>query len=676
MNASAEAGTDQPAATENPLAKKYWQEYAYARTFDEGARKDYAFCRRYARGDSSYDVSVNLLGTYIDILVAFLYARDPDISVAVSDSVGESRKSEYRLLANTMQVVLSRAWKDAGMRRQAERWLRSSLTTAIGWIKTGWQEVYDTDPEMAERKRDIQENVARINELRTRIDEGVDDIEEAEAELQSMTQGLEAHVEKLVYRGLFIDVVPAEDIQVSLDVQNIVDCETASWIAHRSYVQTDLAKAKLPHLTEDQWSKVPRYHAIQPVDVADNQRKSAHIDTAISHKDADRFGNGASPNSSSATSKFNEFVLIVEMWRGDTNQVCELIEGLEDFASKPAAPNVGTTRFYPFFPLALHEVDGERHPQSLVMRSYKLMDEYHRTRDKFKALRQSIRPRMAFDARLIKPEDTDKVVGGMTGEFVPVRPAVDGATVQQALFEIPVPRIDPSLFDLMPIKTELEALWGIQEALSSTVQVAKTATEAEIQQAGTNARTGAMRERMEQMLSQIAHYHGEIVIQKYSLQDAMDIAGREALWPEGLTVEDLDLLVNIQIAAGSTGKPDTSAQREAWAATAGMIEKMIMQVSQLMMSPPEEQARCIVELMKETLVRAGDQNLDIERFIPAPGQPMALIDPVTGMTVLAHPVQQPGMEGGVPAGDGGSMPAAGDPAAEAVAPVALPDKIA
>lgn len=661
--------------SDRALAKEYWKQYEHARAFDENARKDYAFCRRYARGDSSYDVSVNLIGTYIDILVAFLYARNPDLNVGVADSAGDTRKAEMKLLARTMTIVLSRAWKDGKMRRQAERWLRSALTVGIGWLKTGWQEEYDTDPVIAQRKRDIQENLAKITELRLRIDSGDADVPITEEELQQQLEGLEGHVEKLIYRGIFIDVVPAEDIQVSLDVPNLIDIDSASWIAHRNYMTLDDARAHCPNVTDEQWKSVPKYSAIKPTDVDDTQRsQSGHIDAKVSASDADRFSKGGSPGTTGTSTKYNEFVCVVEMWRGDTNMVCELIEGLDDFASQPTTPNVGTTGFYPFVPLALHEVDGERHPQSLVMRSYKLMDEYNRTRDKFKSLRQSIRPRMAFDARIMSVPDMEKMMRGTTGEYIPVKPAVDDGTVQGAIFDIPSPRIDPALFDLMPIKTELEALWGIQEALSSSISVAKTATEAEIQQAGTNARTGAMRERMEVQLTWIAHNHAEIAIQRYDLQAARDIAGPEALWPEGIEVEDLDLLLTVEIAAGSTGKPNTSAQREAWAATAGVIRETIIEVGRLRQSSPLAIAECLIEVLRETVHRAGDEGLDLDRFIPEIGEPVILIDPETLQPVAAYPAAMEEQQQGGGTMDASLPPPEGSPA-DRVAPTDRPEMI-
>lgn len=671
-----EIGVVGPSAEDSELAKEYWKQYEYARKFDEGARKDYAFCRRYARGDSSYDVSVNLIGTYIDILVSFLYARNPDLNVGVADSAGEQRKAEMKLLAKTMTVVLSRAWKDATMRRQAERWLRSALTVGIGWMKTGWQEEFESDPVIIERKRDIQENLAKIRELQNRVNDG-DAPPETEEELAAQLKGLEGHAEKLIYRGIFIDLVPAEDIQVSLDVANIVDCESASWIAHRNYMMLSDAKAYLPDITEDEWGAIPRYHAVKPVDMEDSQRsKSGHVDKSISSTDADRFSSGSSPNSATSSTKYNEFVCVIEMWRGDTNMVCELLEGLNRFASPPAVPNAGSTRFYPFVPLALHEVDGERHPQSLVMRSYKLMDEYNRTRDKYKSLRQGMKPKMAFDARIMSVKDMEKLMMGSTGEYVPVKPAVDEGTVQGAIFQVPMPKIDPALFDLMPIKTELESLWGIQEALSSSISVAKTATEAEIQQAGTNARTGAMRERMENQLTVVSQYHAQITIQKYELVDVRDIAGPEAIWPEDIEVEDLDLLLSVEIAAGSTGKPNTSAQREAWAATAGVIRETIIEVGRLRQTSPLDIADCLIEVLRETIIRAGDESLDLDRFLPPIGQPVMLIDPQTLQPVAAYPAPMEEQQGGGNMGaPGGELPMEQDPA-DQVAPTGLPDQIA
>src|SRR3954466_5716310 len=57
--------------------------YDNARKFDKDARARYARERRYANGSAlkAWRVSVNLIGSFIDILCSYLYARNPDVSV-------------------------------------------------------------------------------------------------------------------------------------------------------------------------------------------------------------------------------------------------------------------------------------------------------------------------------------------------------------------------------------------------------------------------------------------------------------------------------------------------------------------------------------------------------------------------------------------------------------------
>lgn len=565
------------------------------------------------------------------------------------------------------------------LKRAAERWVRSVLTVGIGWLKSGWQETYESDPEIQQRRRDIQENMARIRQLQEEINGGgVDDLQARQEELEAQMAGLEGHVEQLVFRGLFVDFLPAEHVQVSLNVQTVTDIDAATWVAHVAYVRMDDAKARHPELTEEDWATAETFHINAPAPVNDREQTPAARRSEISASEADRFTNGSQSRNQTAESKYNRFVQHIEMWRADENLVYDLFRGVKKCAGS-APPNVGTTRFYPFFPLALHEVDSERHPQSLVIRSYKLIDEYHRTRSGKAELRRRAKPKMAFDARAHTPQQVRKITSGEYAEWIPLKPAVEGQSLRDSIWEIPYPRVDPALFDLSEVRMELETMWGIQEALAGGIQVAKTATEAEIQQAGTNARTGAMRDRMEYRLTELAQYHGEILIQKLAPTDAIEIAGPESIWPQ-VGVEDLDLLISIDIAAGSTGKPNTTAQREAWAAEMPIIQGTMERIGALMMSPPEEMARVHKELLQETMIRSGDDRIDIDRFIPAPGQPMMLLDVATGQPVLAHPAQQqPGMQPGPGGGTLGDMPTAdagGLPQGEAVAPTQLPDVIA
>src|SRR5271157_5567795 len=98
---------------ERALVDKRWKCYEKARKFDENFRKQIAIDRRYAAGtsDLAWAVTTNLIGAFIDILVALLYARNPDVSVRKAPQVDESGTYEMQTFARTMEIVISNSWK-------------------------------------------------------------------------------------------------------------------------------------------------------------------------------------------------------------------------------------------------------------------------------------------------------------------------------------------------------------------------------------------------------------------------------------------------------------------------------------------------------------------------------------------------------------------------------------
>src|SRR6202453_3467683 len=89
---------------ERSAVEKKFKEYDKAREFDANFRKQVAIDRRYAAGtsDLSWAVSTNLIGAFIDILVALLYARNPDVSATKAPQVDEEGTSPMDAFAKTM----------------------------------------------------------------------------------------------------------------------------------------------------------------------------------------------------------------------------------------------------------------------------------------------------------------------------------------------------------------------------------------------------------------------------------------------------------------------------------------------------------------------------------------------------------------------------------------------
>src|ERR1700677_4449732 len=182
------------------------------------------------------------------------------------------------------------------------------------------------------------------------------------------------------------------------------------------------------------------------------------------------------------------------------------------------------------------------------------------------------------------------------------------------------------LYDPTLILNDMERISGVQEALSAAINGPgnpKTATEANIQQSGTQARTTSDRDNLESMLTDMAEYTAQQALQCLETRDVMRMAGAKAFWPVGMDIEDLFTMVEITLEAGSTGKPRQATDMQAWSTILPLIQKMLPEIVQAFATGQTSMANALIELLKETMLRLGDES-DVERFIPRqppPGSP-------------------------------------------------------
>jgi hypothetical protein len=92
-----------------------------------------------------------------------------------------------------------------------------------------------------------------------------------------------------------------------------------------------------------------------------------------------------------------------------------------------------------------------------------------------------------------------------------------------------------------------------------------------------------------------------------------------------MDIEDLFTMVEVTIEAGSTGKPRQATDMQAWATILPLIQKSLQVIQQAFATGNMPLANAEIELIKETMLRLGDES-DVERFIPRqppPGSPGA-----------------------------------------------------
>lgn len=641
---------------EENAVKKLWKEYETARKFDKDARAQYAIDRRYAAGTANpnWAVDTNLIGSHIDILTSFLYARNPDVSVKKSPRVTvpglqmiAARDEES--LAKTMELVISNLWKKARLKRPARKTVRSGLSIGAGWIKAVMIADAPNLPQMRNEQNDARDNLAALEASKAELLESqeFESIEDMDAKIAKQTELMNSITNKIevsIRKYLAVDFCSGEDVQVSLDVREVGDYLDASWVANAIYKPVDDVAELFPKFQGEEYkdalksaTKYRQRKGANYEPLADKQALNGIPGAGVSPDEAEQF-TSATSNSGASDDDGIEFVKIVELWDKRTNHVKTMIEGVKCWAKEPYQPDYPSSRFFPYFLVAFYEVDGGRHPQSLPWRLAKLQDEYARSRSNFRLVRERATPGTMFNASGLEETEVRKIERGVHQEFIGIKP-VDPSTPLQNLFAPkPVEKVDPRMYDNAPILSDMEKISGVQEALQTSSSVQKTATQADIEQQGFASRTTADRDVLETMLTDLANYTAEIALTALNPKDVQRIAGAAAYWPHGMDIEDLLTLVEIEITAGTTGKPKSMGDREAWGVVLPVIKETIAQITEARMMGNEPLAVALTELLRETMVRMGDDT-DVSRFIPE--LPTVMAGGIPG---------QPGMPGAGPAG--------------------------
>ena len=611
---------------EQALVTKLWKCYDDARKFDENFRKQVAIDRRYAAGtsDLSWAVTTNLIGAFIDILVALLYARNPDVSVRKAPQVDESNTYQTQIFARTLEIVISSAWKRGGLKKPARKGVRSVLSNGEGWFKATFVAEKRPQPEVETALNDAQETHARLVAQIKLIEDSSDSVtlDAEKEEKEALIKDLEEKLELAVNKMFVIDYVETENIQVSTDINCIENYTDADWIGNELYLDKDDALARFSRLTVDDIKSAKIYYQRAPKELTTRDIDNVLPQGMLTAESAQAFVTNTSTQESPA------FVRVVEIWDRRDKQIRTMVDGVKKWAKEPYPPPYPTSRFYPYFYFAFYEVDGQRHAQSLSWRLYKLQDEYSSTRSNFRITRERSIPGVLFNATMLDEIEAKKLTESKSQEYTALRPSDPTTPIANMFAPKPVQAIDMRLYDPTLILNDMERISGVQEALSAAINGPgnpKTATEANIQQSGTQARTTSDRDNLETMLTDLAQYTAEQALQCLETRDVMRMAGPKAFWPAGMSIEDLFTLVEVSIEAGSTGKPRQSTDMQAWSTILPLIQKSLQEIEQAFAQGNTPMANALIELVKETMLRLGDES-DVERFIPRqppPGSPGA-----------------------------------------------------
>lgn len=446
--------------------------------------------------------------------------------------------------------------------------VRRACTTGVGYLKLGFQREMQENTAVSERLADFQAQIRHIQTLSQEAeDETRTDHEVKERELQLAVQSLQQQQFVLIREGLVFDFPESTRVIPDKLTRTLTGFIGARWLTVE-YLYT-------PGEIRDMFG----------VDLGKEYRRYMDDGTSRDMAAQEEFDLGDENR--------DEMVCVWEHYDRQTGVVYLVADGHKAFLRQPGPPDVYVEDFWPVFALTFNEVENPKHlfPPSDVRLMLPMQREYNRSRQGMAEHRIAARPR--FSARRGALDDASKMALASSKAFDVVElNFTDGSgTLNDIMAPIPMPGVDPNLYETGPLFQDIQLVSGSAEAQYGSTSNA-TATESSIAESSRATSSGSNVDDLDAFLSRVARASGQVMLKEVSAETVAEIAGPGAVWPQ-LTIEQIAKEIYMEIQAGSSGKPNQAQDM-------ANLERMMPYLIQLPGINPDE-------LAKEVLRRLDDR---------------------------------------------------------------------
>lgn len=598
-------------------------------------------------GDQSTLVSLQQAGMQM-IQQAPMGAVSPDqaqmaqnAAMPIMQDAARVRSEEQQLdkIAKTLEYLF-RQNIDAlpqNFKQMMKMVVRRACTTGVGYVKLGFERVMQKKPEIEARIADISNRLATLERLSADIhDDEVDENGPEVEELRLLLNDLGKQTEVVVREGLTFDYPTSCAIIPDPKTIHLREFLGADWVAQEFILSPNDVKE------------------IYEVDVGKNYTAYKGVDDGVTVTSRAGFVVLQDKTAKTETKEGPDgrSCCIWEVYNRKDGMVYVLCDGYGDFLREPAAPEVYTDRFWPWFPLTLNEVDHETmiFPPSDVKLIRDMQTEYNRSRQGVREHRRAARPKTVVSGGMIDAEDLEKLSNHPDNAIIELNGLQPGQKVDDLLQSFRGPPIDPNLYETEQFFADMMRVSGLQDAnVGGGGPGSQNATQSNIAEASRATGMGSNIDDIDDLLTAVARTGSQILLQECSADTARRVVGEGSVWPEMSRQQIADELW-IQIEAGSTGRPNQAQE----IANAERIFPMLMQIPGI--KP---------EFLAKELIKRLDDKLDITQAF------QSMLPSILAMNGMASRLAQG------PQGPGGPMdfPGAGaaqGPAGAANAPQGPP----
>ncbi|SFI05630.1 hypothetical protein [Methylobacterium brachiatum] len=495
---------------------------------------------------------------------------------------GMAARMQAQRIAKTLEKLFAHAIREQqplGFKESMKQTVRRACTTGVGYVKLCYQRQMGPSPSVEYRLNDSRVRLEHLKNLieRQRFEDGdVTDLEAEAAEIEHLVEALSAEPEVVASEGLVFDFPQSTRV-----IPDRLCRSLEGFVGAR-------------HLTLEYLYTPDEVKEIFGVELGRkfkpyNANGKLADDTSEAYQHQSDLLDAETP---AGEQQKGDLCLVWEYFDKAAGLVYYICDGYEGWLKPPGNPDVFVDQFWPVWALTFNAVESEDElfPPSDVALLRDIQKEYNRSRDGKREHRRAARPRWVFSKGAFTDEDLGWLgtAPAFTATGLNIDPTKDIKTQLQA---VPVPGVDPNLYDVGEIMTDLQYVVGNSTAGLGTPQKG-TATANSIA-AGANATADQSSiDDLDNFLTAVVRGAGQILMREMSEQTVVKVVGPGALWPEQTLQEIADEL-SLEIEAGSTGKPNQAVEIANW-------EKMLPFIMQMQGISPQWLAR-------ETLRRLDDR---------------------------------------------------------------------
>ena len=418
--------------------------------------------------------------------------------------------------------------------------VRRACTTGVGYLKVGFQREMQENTAVTERLADFQAQIRRIQTLMkeaedtTRVDHEV-----KEKELQIAAEALAQQQYVLIREGLVFDFPESTRVIPDKLTRALTGFIGARWLTVE-YLYT-------PSEIKDMFQ----------VDIG--KEYCRYFDDGTSRDMAQQ-----GELELDEESKREEMVCVWEHYDRQTGVVYIMADGYKSFLRAPGKPDVYVEDFWPVYALTFNEVENVKHlfPPSDVRLILSMQREYNRARQGQQEHRMAARPRFSVRKGALDDESKMKLGSSKPFDVIEINFMDGTSSLADVLQPIPMPGVDPNLYETGPLFQDIQLVAGAQEATFGATANA-TATESSIAESSRISSVDSNVDDLDGFLTRVARACGQIMLKEVSAETVVEIAGPGSIWPQ-LTLEQIAKEVYLEIQAGSSGKPNQAQEIRNW----------------------------------------------------------------------------------------------------------------